>query len=182
MTSVSTSRRQGLNSSAAIKVACQVATTGNITLAALQTIDGVALASGDRVLVKDQTTTSENGIYVADTGNWSRDKDFDGAYDALEGTLVTVIHGNTLSATLWRVSTVSPVIGSALAFVQSSLSPADSNSVQFLQAGAGAVARTGQSKLREFVSITDFGCSPSETSVNNKTYIDACFAHAKATG
>lgn len=157
MTSVSTSRRQGLNSSAAIKVACQVATTANITLAALQTIDGVALASGDRVLVKDQTTTSENGIYVADTGNWSRDIDFDGHYDVLEGTIVTVIHGSTLSATLWKVSTVSPVIGSALAFVQSSLSPADSNSVQFLQAGTGAVARTLQSKNRDIVSVKDFG-------------------------
>lgn len=156
MTSVSSDRRQGLNSGAAIKVPAQVATTANIALAGLQTIDGVVLAADDRVLVKDQTNTAENGIYDADTGNWTRSLDFDGAYDPVEGTLVTVLHGATYAATLWRISTATPAIGNALAFVQSSLSPSDSNNVQFLQSGAGAVARMVQSKEREIVSVFDF--------------------------
>ena len=57
-------------------VAC--ATTANITLSGEQTIDGV-LTSTDRILVKDQTDASENGIYVTAAGAWSRATDMDAA-------------------------------------------------------------------------------------------------------
>jgi hypothetical protein len=158
MTSVSSDRRQGLNSSAAIKVPCDVATTVALVypFTGLQTIDGVVLATDDRVLVKNQTDQTQNGIWAVDTGTWSRALDFDGAYDALEGTIITVIHGNTNASTLWKISTPSPTIGGALSFLQSSLSPSDSNNVQFLQAGAGAGVRTMQSKERDIVSVLDF--------------------------
>ena len=54
----------------------RVATTGaNIVLSGTQTIDGVALAAGDRVLVKDQTAPSENGIYDVASGAWARSSD-----------------------------------------------------------------------------------------------------------
>ena len=156
MTSVSTDRRQGLNSSAAIKVPCQAATTANIVLNGLQTVDGVVLASGDRVLVKNQTIQSQNGIYIADTGTWTRDLDFDGPYDVVEGTIATVLHGTTYASTSWRVNTVNPIVGSTITFIQSSISAGDSNSIQFLQAGAGAIQRTVQSRLRDIVSVFDF--------------------------
>ena len=55
----------------------RVATTASITLSGLQTIDGVAVAAGDRVLVKDQATASQNGIYVAASGAWTRSTDAD---------------------------------------------------------------------------------------------------------
>lgn len=117
MTSVSTSRRQGLNSSAAIKVPCRVASTANLTLNGLQTVDGVALATGDRVLVKDQTDTTENGIYVTDTGAWTRDLDFDGTYDAVKGTRVIVNEGSAGAGTMFYVSSATPTIGtSAITF------------------------------------------------------------------
>ncbi len=48
------------------------ATTANITLSGLQTVGGVALAASDLVLVKDQTTASENGLYLAASGAWTR--------------------------------------------------------------------------------------------------------------
>ena len=59
----------------------QAATTANITLRAEQTIDGVGIVEGNRVLVKDQSTASENGIYlcVAGSNNWTRSEDFDQA-------------------------------------------------------------------------------------------------------
>jgi hypothetical protein len=51
-----------------VKQSCQVATTANITIATAlnsgDSIDGVTLANGDRVLVKDQSTATQNGIYV----------------------------------------------------------------------------------------------------------------------
>jgi hypothetical protein len=55
----------------------RVATTANITLSGTQTIDGVSLSVGDRVLVKDQTTQTQNGIYVVAASAWSRATDAD---------------------------------------------------------------------------------------------------------
>ena len=54
-------------------VAC--ATLTNITLSGLQTIDGYTTLAGDRVIVKNQTTTANNGIYIASSGAWSRSSD-----------------------------------------------------------------------------------------------------------
>lgn len=56
MTSIQIDRTDGLSSSVAIKGPCRVATTANVTLSGEQTIDGVAVVTDDRVLVKDQTT------------------------------------------------------------------------------------------------------------------------------
>ena len=60
------------------KESVRAATTGNITLSAAQTIDNVVLVAGDRVLVKDQTDPKENGIYIVQTGAWTRSPDADG--------------------------------------------------------------------------------------------------------
>jgi hypothetical protein len=54
-------------------VAC--ATLTNITLSGLQTIDSYTTLSGDRVIVKNQTTTANNGIYIASSGSWTRSSD-----------------------------------------------------------------------------------------------------------
>lgn len=62
------STAQGLD----VKPSCRAATTANITLSGTQTIDGVAVVAGNRVLVKDQTNTTENGIYVVSSGAWTR--------------------------------------------------------------------------------------------------------------
>lgn len=60
------------------KHSVKAATTENITLSGTQTVDGVALVAGDRVLVKDQTNDGENGIYdVVDGGAWTRSADAD---------------------------------------------------------------------------------------------------------
>lgn len=62
---------QGLDAKQSVKCA----TTANITLSGLQTIDGITVVAGDRVLVKNQTTTSQNGIYTASAAAWSRASD-----------------------------------------------------------------------------------------------------------
>ena len=58
-----------------VKASVRATTSANITLSGTQTIDGVSLVAGDRVLVKNQTTTSTNGIYVVAVGGWSRAAD-----------------------------------------------------------------------------------------------------------
>jgi hypothetical protein len=82
------------------KDAVRVTTTGTnlATLAGLLTIDGVTLAAGDRVLVKDQTTASQNGIYVAASGAWAR------SYDGIQGDLVTGSMMLVTAGTLWTGS------------------------------------------------------------------------------
>jgi hypothetical protein len=81
------------------KSECKVATTANITLSGAQTIDGVAITTSDRVLVKNQTTTSQNGIYIASTGAWTRATNSDAwsdLWDALNGRQIVYINnGNT---------------------------------------------------------------------------------------
>lgn len=108
MTSILIDRLDGLSSAAAIKGPCKVATTANITLSGLQTIDGVSVVANDRVLVKNQTTGSQNGIYVADTGAWRRSKDFSRTKDVVEGTQVLVTHGTNANS-MYAVATANPI-------------------------------------------------------------------------
>jgi hypothetical protein len=58
-----------------VKESVRVATTANVDLASVTTVDGVTLADGDRVLVKNQSTASENGIYVHTAGVLARADD-----------------------------------------------------------------------------------------------------------
>jgi len=60
-----------------VKKSVRAATTANITLSAPQTIDGIVLVAGDRVLVKDQTATATNGIYIVNAAAWTRALDAD---------------------------------------------------------------------------------------------------------
>lgn len=78
-----------------VKTACRVATTGNVNLAAVTQIDGVTLLNGNRVLVKDQTTTSQNGIYVFESGVGLYRADDADAWDELVGAYVFITEGST---------------------------------------------------------------------------------------
>ena len=86
------------------KDAVRAATTANSTLSGAQTIDGVSVVADDRVLVKNQTTGSENGIYVAASGAWSRATDADSEAD-LRGASVFVEEGTANADTLWVMTT-----------------------------------------------------------------------------
>src|SRR5690349_18432349 len=102
-------RRYSVAEGTAIKTPCLCATTANITLSGLQTIDGITVVEHDRVLVKDQTTGSENGIYEASTGNWQRAKDFDGAYDVVSHTRVAIVSGTLYAHQEFYVDTADPI-------------------------------------------------------------------------
>jgi hypothetical protein len=88
---------QGLS----VKQSVRAATTGsNITLSGAQTIDGIALNAGDRVLVKDQTSQTTNGIYVVAAGAWSRASDADLAAELI-GMFTFVEQGTVNAASGW---------------------------------------------------------------------------------
>lgn len=87
------------------KQAVRVATTTNISLSGNQTIDGVTTTTGDRVLVKSQTTASENGVYITGTGAWSRATDFDGSTEMSNGAAFFVEEGTANSESMWVLTT-----------------------------------------------------------------------------
>ncbi|MCL9847349.1 phage tail protein [Ralstonia solanacearum] len=92
------------------KQSVRVATTAVIAKNGLQTIDGVALAAGDRVLVKDQASApAENGIYVAAAGIWTRAADADQALEVTPGMLVPVEEGAANGDSLWQLATNGPI-------------------------------------------------------------------------
>jgi len=112
-----------------VKQSCRVGTTANLastytsgnkrltgTANVAITIDGIALSLSDRVLVKSQTTASENGIYtviqVGDTyAPWilQRSGDFDTSVKASPGSFVFIEDGSTLSDTGWVMTANAPV-------------------------------------------------------------------------
>jgi phage-related tail fiber protein len=103
------------------KNSVKVATTANITLSGTQTIDGVAVVVNDRVLVKNQTNTYENGVYVVDAGAWVRSADMDGTtpLNEFNSAALFVEQGTTQTDTGWtQVSNVTTVGTSAIQFTQ----------------------------------------------------------------
>ena len=99
---------QGLD----VKASVVAGTTANLTLSGTQTVDGISLIAGDRVLVKNQTLTQNNGIYLVASGAWTRTTDANtwaqlvGAFTFIEsgtqansGWVCTVVAGGTLGTT-----------------------------------------------------------------------------------
>ena len=107
---------QGLD----IKEAVKVATTANITLSGTQTIDSVAVSADERVLVKNQNTATENGLYLCKSGSWVRTDDLATGDDA-SSVFVFVDRGvvNNDSGFVCTTNKGSAVVGTNnLAFTQ----------------------------------------------------------------
>ena len=143
-----------------VRASCRVASTANIVLSTgtALTIDGVVTVAGDRVLVKDQTTTTENGIYVVASGAWSRAADADTSAEITAGMFTFVSEG-TVNADAGFVLTTNDAITlgtTALAFAQFS--------------GAGqVVAGAGLTKTG---NTLDIGTASSSRIVVNADSID----------
>lgn len=106
------------------KDSVRVATTANGTLASAfengDTVDGVTLATGDRVLLKNQSSGAENGIYTVNaSGAPTRATDFDADAEVTDGCIIPVERGTANGDKLFQLTTNNPItIGStALTFV-----------------------------------------------------------------
>lgn len=87
------------------KPSVRAATTANIDLAltGLAAIDGVTPVAGDRILVKNQTTASQNGVYIAATGTWARASTENENNEMTPGAFWYVEEGTTNAKTQWRL-------------------------------------------------------------------------------
>lgn len=90
------------------------ATTANVdlTTGGLLEIDGVQLVADDRVLVKNQTTTSQNGIYLAKVGAWVRSDDYNSSAEIQGGDFTFVIGGDLYENTGWVQTEIVTTVGS----------------------------------------------------------------------
>lgn len=133
------------------KDSCRVATTANLAaLSGLLTVDGVVLVAGNRVLVKDQTTGSQNGIYVAAAGVWSRAADFDENSEVTAGCLVMVTEGSTQPDTLWKLTTDDPITVGVTSLVFANATGTASTPAQFdnsTKVATTAFVKTAQGNL-----------------------------------
>lgn len=86
------------------KVPARLATVTNDTLTGLAAREGVTPVDGDRVLVKNQTTAADNGIYNAHSGAWTRATDADSAAELQGGVLIAVDEGTTQADTAWMLT------------------------------------------------------------------------------
>lgn len=139
------------------KASCVVATTANITLSGTQTIDGIAVSVGDRVLVKDQSTASQNGIYLCASSTWTRTTDAN-TWDELVAAF-TFIEKGTTQANNGYISTITA--GGTLG----------TTAVTFAQfSGAGQI--TAGAGLTKTGNTIDVGTASSSRIVVNSDNID----------
>ena len=133
------------------RIICRVASTANVVIASAlengDTLDGIALVTADRVLLKNQTTPAQNGIYtVVASGSASRDTDYD-VISELSGQLVIIQEGTTNADTIFLCTTdTSATLGSStITFSQvtpsntgtvTSVAVADSGSSEFTVTGS----------------------------------------------
>ncbi|WP_292503195.1 right-handed parallel beta-helix repeat-containing protein [Mesorhizobium sp.] len=138
MATTSVDQVTGYGETLALKAPCRLATTANIALSGLQTIDGEVTVANDRVLVRDQDTPSQNGIYIAASGAWQRARDMDSNRDLTKGTRVYVTEGDSGPAE-FEVTTESPITvgSSSIAF---DLSAGSVNAAALSAAAAAAEA------------------------------------------
>lgn len=92
----------------------------NVALTGTQTVDGISLGVGDRILLTAQTTTTQNGVYVVASGAWSRAADADATGEITPGAFWFVEEGTTYGKTQWRCNNTGAItIGStAITIVQ----------------------------------------------------------------
>jgi hypothetical protein len=94
----------GIASGLDVKASVRAATTASITLSGEQTIDGVSVVAGDRVLVKDQTAGENNGIYVASASSWTRSSDADSNAEVTPNLFTFVEEGTANADSGWTLS------------------------------------------------------------------------------
>src|SRR3990172_9890059 len=93
----------------AAKTPAVVASTTDVALSTLQTIDGIVLVANDRVLLVGQTDPVENGLWLAQTGAWTRPADFNTGNTAGQA-YVLILGGAIYAGSSWLCSTPAAII------------------------------------------------------------------------
>jgi len=169
------------------KIPVKCATTATITLSGTQTIDTIAANAGDRVLVKDQSTGSQNGIYVVASGAWARAADFDVSADAVSGCIIPVQQGGANGLSIWHLTNTGTInLGTtALTFAQIYPSSGSTTTMGSLIASATDKATPIDA---DYVGLMDSAASNvlkklswANIKATLKTYFDTLYVYTLAT-
>jgi hypothetical protein len=168
-----------------VREACRVATTANVVLSGLQTIDGVVLSENDRVLVKSQNTGAQNGIYVAKAAAWTRALDADNALEIVDTMLVPVREGTVNGDTIWMLATDGPItVGSSvLAFIrifpdESSRTVSDATAPTGDTGSPSTIFGWLANMIKAITGKANWRTAPATTLEAAKAHIDASAPHA----
>lgn len=124
------------------KEPARAASVANVaSLSGPQTIDGVSLVAGDRVLLKDQTTASANGIYVVAAGAWSRSTDADANAEVQSGMVITVSEGTVNADKAFILTTNGSITVGTTSLAFTAISAGASNYQTVQAAGSGLTQR-----------------------------------------
>jgi hypothetical protein len=140
------------------KDAVRVATTANTALSGFLTIDGVTTVVQDRVLVKNQSTASQNGIWVVQSGAWYRATDVDSANE-IAGMCVFVQEGSTQADTAWVLTTNLPIT-------------IDTTNLTYAQFGTGGATYVGGAGLTLSANTFDVGAGTGITVAADSVAVD----------
>lgn len=126
----------------------RLASTANLGLAGLSAIDGVTPSGGDLILAKNQTTSSQDGVYVAASGGWSRSTSYN-TFTLLNYAGVHVTAGTTNTGLNWFQQNVLTSLSDAQSWIQSGVYsftvPANVNQLYELGIGGGGGGGGGAS-------------------------------------
>jgi hypothetical protein len=164
------------------KISVRAATTANITLSGIQTVDGISLVAGERVLVKNQTTATENGLYNVASGAWTRTTDADAAAEVTAGLSVMVEEGTVNADSQWRLTTDGAItLGTtALTFAQIGAGTTYTAGTGISIAGNVVAIDTGV-VVRKFAATIGGATSVAVTHGLNTTDVN-CQAYLVSTG
>ena len=166
-----------------IKASCRAATAANVTLSGgtPDVLDSINLVVGDRILVKDQSTGSQNGIYVVQTvgtgsnGTWVRANDFNATNKISSGIIVYIEEGTVYGDRVYSLTTDNPITLGSTSLVWSLISSA-----------GGGTTPGGSSGHIQFNSSSVFTGSANLTfdgsNVDLSGYIDAANLRVGASG
>lgn len=126
---------------------------GNVTLSGEQSIGGVDAEDGDRVLLTYQDAAAENGAWIVRDDDWERPTDFDGAGEAVSGTLVQVMGGH--NAGLWRLTTQGTNIIGTTGLTWRPFSLRSAEKVSFQAVPGAGVFSIGQSARNRRLNLFD---------------------------
>jgi hypothetical protein len=175
------------------KDAVRVATTTNGALATAyangQSVDGVALVTGDRILLKSQTTASENGIYTINaSGAPTRAVDADGGTELAPGTAVTVTEGTANGDKVFILTTDGTVTigttGQTWSQLGGGTTYTASNGVQLVGSDFRAVAAPsgGLTVGASGIALdTSIAARKASANIGNGSSTSIAFAHALGT-
>lgn len=157
------------------KASVRAATTGNITLSGTQTIDTIALSVGDRVLAKNQSTNTQNGIWIVASGGWTRATDADTPGLLRSGSLVYVRQGSTNVGKWFYMTTIDPITVGSSAITWSELgtgsngTPVDRETPSGTINGSNAVFTLANTPISGSEHVTLWGVEMDAGSGNDYT-------------